>query len=121
MRHGQPASKIILTLIAKKGKTGFKLSNTRFGSTRTAALTNASSYLFVHEYFSSKIITDANINYDLRKWVTITLGSNNLFDVYPDPIRNYNNTSEGIYIYSPDASPFAFNGGYYYVGMTFNL
>lgn len=121
MRHGQPASKIILTLSAKKGKIGFKLSNTRFGNTKTAPLTNASSFIFLHESFSSKIITDASFNYDVRKWVTITLGSNNLFDVYPDPIKNYKNTSEGIYIYSPDASPFAFNGGYYYVGMSFNL
>jgi iron complex outermembrane receptor protein len=121
MRHGQPANKIIATLFAKKGKAAFRWSSTRYGSTKTATLTNASSYTFAHEFFSSKIISDVSVNYDPKKWLTITLGSNNLFDVYPDPIKSYENTLQGILIYSPEASPFAFNGGYYYVGMSFNF
>ena len=121
IRHGQPASKIILALFASRGKAGFRWSCTRYGSTRTATLTNASDFIFTHEYFSSKILCDASISYDMKKWLTLTLGANNLFNVYPDPIKNYENTFQGILIYSPEASPFAFNGGYYYIGMSFNF
>jgi hypothetical protein len=40
-----------------------------------------------------------------------------MFNVYPDHLKNYMNTSEGIFIYSQKASPFRFNGGYYFVSM----
>ena len=121
MEHGQPAAKIILTLSAKRGKTTVRCSNTWFGSTKTANMVNATNYVFLSEYFSPKVITDVSVHYDLKKWVTITLGSNNLFDVYPDRIKNYENTLQGIWVYSPDASPFAFNGRYYYLGASFNF
>ena len=121
MEQGQPASKIILSLTGKKDKAGFTLRNTRFGNTKTAALVDAKSYIFSQEYFSSKILTDLSLTYDLKKWVTITTGSNNLFNVYPDPIKNHENTAQGILVYSPDGSPFGFNGGYYYISMNFRF
>ena len=62
-----------------------------------------------------------SINYTHKTWLTITIGANNLFNVYPDPLKNYMNTSEGIFIYSNEASPFGFNGGYYYVNLSFTF
>jgi len=47
--------------------------------------------------------------------LTITIGANNVFDVYPDRIKDYRNTGDGIYIYGMEATPFGFNGGYYFV------
>jgi iron complex outermembrane recepter protein len=124
LEKGQPGSKIILSLTWEKGKTKFILTNTRFGKTETTTLytqTNPTIKKFIPEKFSPKVLTDLNINYSLKPWMTITAGANNLFNVYPDPIKQYENTTQGIYIYSPEASPFGFNGGYYYVSMSFNF
>jgi hypothetical protein len=53
--------------------------------------------------------------------VNLTVGANNVFDVYPDRLKSYENTLQGSWIYSPEASPFGFNGGYYFVAMSFNF
>ena len=73
----------------------------------------------VAETFSAKIITDVSVTYALKPWVGITLGVNNLFDVYPDSLKNYENTIQGSRIYCAEASPFGFNGGYYYLNLAF--
>ena len=41
--------------------------------------------------------------------------------VFPDRLKNNRNKENGILIYSLEASPFGFNGGYYFVSMAFNL
>ena len=120
VENGQPKSKIILSLTWEKGKTKIIFSNTRFGKTVAAPL-NIRTGKFLYEYFSPKILTDLSINYSLKPWVTITQGTNNILNVYPDPIKQYDNTLQGIYIYSPEASPFGFNGGYYFVSFSFNF
>jgi iron complex outermembrane receptor protein len=120
VEYGQPGSKIILSVTYKKGKTEFYLCNTRFGKTATAPLVDAGRGIFLPESFSSKVLTDFNVNYSLEPWLTITAGANNIFNVYPDRIKNAANTSEGRQIYSPDASPFGFNGGYYFMSMSFD-
>ena len=113
VEKGQPRDKIILGLNYKKEKFGFVLRNTHFGKT-AFHYTNRPP-----ESFSSKILTDISISYAPKSWLTITTGVNNLFDVYPDRIKNYENTGEGRFIYAMEASPFGFNGGYYYLNMSF--
>lgn len=49
--------------------------------------------------------------------ITLTLvndycGREQYFDVYPDRLKYYRGSSEGITLYSNEASPFGFNGGY---------
>jgi hypothetical protein len=100
-----------LSTIFSKGKFGFIFRNTRFGNTATTTLfVNPSDTL--HESFSPKILTDISINYSPRSWLTITVGANNVFNVYPDRLKNYRNTNEGMYIYGNEAMPFGYNGGY---------
>jgi iron complex outermembrane receptor protein len=120
IEHGQPGSKIILSTIFSKGKFGFIFRNTRFGNTATTTLFgNPSDTLY--ESFSPKILTDISINYSPRSWLTITVGANNVFNVYPDRLKNYRNTNEGMYIYGVEAIPFGYNGGYYFLNMSFNF
>ena len=99
------------------GKVEFVLTNTRYGRTTVFHETTAA----LDETFSPKILTDISLHYRVKPWMTITAGANNVFDIYPDSLRYYANTNQGLYIYSPEASPFGFNGGYYYVGMSFNF
>ena len=113
---GQPGEKIILSVTINKGKFGFALRNTFFGKTALATIvTNPTDTLY--EFFSSKILTDISISYTPKLWLTITAGANNVFDVYPDRLQNYRNTGEGGSIYSNGASPFGYNGGYFFVSM----
>lgn len=120
LEKGQPGSKIILSMIYKKGKTEVVVSNTRFGSTATATIYTGPQRILTEKY-SSKILTNISINYSLKTWMTITLGANNIFNVYPDHLQHYDNKRDGILIYSQEASPFGYNGGYYFVTMVYNF
>ena len=115
MEKGQPSSKIILNMTYNKGRTAFNIANTRFG--KTAILHDTTRRL--DEFFSPKILTDISVSYSLKTWMSITAGLNNAFDVYPDLLYHKENTVEGTQIYSPEASPFGFNGGSYFVRMNF--
>jgi iron complex outermembrane receptor protein len=118
IEHGQPASKIIVSGNYKRGKMGILIRSTRFGKT---SVVNSSVDSSRDEFFSAKILTDVSINYTPKAWLTITAGANNIFDVYPDPVKNPINKNQGILIYSVQASPFAYNGGYYFLSMEFNF
>ena len=121
LEDGQPRSKIILDLDYKKGKLGFMLRNTRFGETAFQHVVVATGKIQPQETFSPKILTDLSISYTPKSLLTITAGANNIFDVYPDGLKNSENTNGGLYIYAMEASPFGFNGGYYYVNMSFSF
>jgi iron complex outermembrane receptor protein len=116
VERGQPRSKIILSLNYQREKIGFILRNTRFGE---------SAYDFSGirplEAFSPKILTDVSISYTPKSWLSITAGANNVFNVYPDRIKNKVNTGEGRFIYSLDVWQFGFMGGYYFAGMNLNF
>jgi outer membrane receptor protein involved in Fe transport len=44
-------------------------------------------------FLSARILTDASISYSPKKWLTITTGGNNIFDVYPDALKKSFNTN----------------------------
>ncbi len=111
LKRDQPGEKVILSAVVNKGKFGFVLRNTFFGNTESATVVTADT---VHEFFSSRILTDCSINYALKRWVTITAGANNIFDIYPD--RQVRNNE-----YSNGSIPYGANGGYYYLNMRFGL
>jgi iron complex outermembrane receptor protein len=115
IEHSQPASKIILSANYNKGKVGMLIRSTRFGET-SVVLNSANTAQ--DEFFSAKIFTDINFNYSPKTWLTITAGINNVFDVYPDPVKNPINQNQGILIYSNQGTPYGYNGGYYFVTIT---
>ena len=115
VERGQPRSKIILSLNYQREKIGFILRNTRFGE---------NAYMFFNrslETFSPKILTDVSINYTPRSWLSITAGANNVFNLYPDRLKDYGNTGQGRNIYALDVWQFGFMGGYYYISMGLNF
>lgn len=117
IEHSQPASKIILSANYKKGKAGILIRSTRFGET---SIVQNSANTLQDEFFLAKIFTDITFNYSPKTWLTITSGINNVFDVYPDPVKNPVNQNQGILIYSNQATPYGYNGGYYFLNITFN-
>ncbi len=118
LEHGQPDSKIVLSLNYKTNKFGVLVRNTRFGETGIRSNTPVTN---PDENFSPKILTDLSLSFTPKSWLTFTAGANNIFDVYPDRIQDPRNTQEGTFIYSLEATPFGFYGGNYFVGIAIQL
>ena len=62
----------------------------------------------------AKWLTDLELSYKVADFVTLALGGNNIFDVYPDELNPAQNFG-GIFPYSRRTTPFGFNGGSYYL------
>ena len=73
--------------------------------------------------FRAKTIIDLNATYAFTKDFSLTLGANNLFNIYPDKWNNRADGkvgeaasySSGQTPYTRNASQFGFNGSYYYL------
>lgn len=72
--------------------------------------------------FGSKFLTDLDISYTVAQKFTLTLGANNIFNVYPDriapstttPIYALTNSTADGQVYPRSGGPFGINGGFYY-------
>jgi iron complex outermembrane receptor protein len=71
--------------------------------------------------FSPKTVTDISLGYEIAKQLSITIGANNLFDVYQDIHKHSNNISAGRFIYSRRVQQMGFNGRYFFARVNFNL
>ena len=71
--------------------------------------------------FSAKTITDLSLSYDYNKSFTLTIGSNNIFDVYQDKHNHSNNVSSGRFIYSRRVQQMGFNGRYLFARISFTI
>jgi iron complex outermembrane receptor protein len=75
------------------------------------------------QIFGAKTLVDFDISYTFAEHFTVTLGANNLFDVYPDkikaspvnPIYALSGALNDGQIYPRLGGPFGINGGFYYV------
>lgn len=70
------------------------------------------------DVYSAKTVTDLTLGYKLTKNLKLTVGSNNLFNMYPDKQDETGNTEAGGYW---DAVQMGFNGAYYYARLGFNF
>ena len=128
----QPRWRINLEGTYSRGPWSFNLGTRTYGPYQVPE-TDAGDL----QKFSPKMLVDTQINYEIAKGVVFAVGADNLFDVYPDrkkiglsrdgciggdgttgatgecganPIVDTN----GVFAYSRRASPFGFNGGFYY-------
>ena len=118
IERGQPRDKVMLNLNYRIGRLSFMLRNTRFGEVATVFNgTNRGR----DEIFSARVVTDASVSVRPTPWMNITIGANNIADVYPDRVINPANSGEGRFVFSRNATQFGFNGGYYYTNLNFDL
>ena len=108
-----PQSKLILASNWKVDDYDLNLAVTRFGS-----YTEGDNNPVNDRTYSAKWITDLDVAYALSKSLTLALGANNLFNVYPDKkgISDWG----GAYKYG-QFSPFGFGGSYYYTRLAYNF
>jgi iron complex outermembrane receptor protein len=77
--------------------------------------------VYYQNTIGGKLITNLAVSKEMLKSFTVTIGANNLFNVYPDQrngalIANFNtNLDNSAVIKYPNWSPIGINGGFYYV------
>lgn len=113
---GQPRSKIAGSVGYRVLNLATQLRATRFGEVAVWDNTN----IALDEHFSPKTIVDLNLSYTYKS-TTLSVGSNNLFDTYPDKIKNLGNTSDGRFIYSRNVTQFGFGGRMIYAALRLDI
>ncbi len=118
LEWGQPRDKTTLGLTYRVAKWTLAGRYTNFGQLKFFydPLNPA-----LDESFSPKSTVDLSLSYRPIYWMNITMGANNIGDVYPDQVKNFANTSEGRLLYSRAVTQFGFNGGYWYTNLAFDL
>ncbi len=126
--RGQPRTKINLGVDVDRGPFGLTVRANRYGK-----VLGAGAEPFFDVPLSAKWVTDLELRANIGDRFDLAVGSNNVFDVYPDPVprgfvvtnpvngltRNYPATN---YVAPYSAfSPFGFNGRFVYgrVGIRF--
>lgn len=111
-----PRDKVNLTLTYTIKKLNFFVRNVYFGPVDEPTATVANQ-----QTFPGKVITDLALGYKLAKGFKLTIGANNLLDVYPDVYSNAANTGGNQFIYSRRVTQFGYNGRYVFGRLELNL
>ncbi|WP_426326825.1 TonB-dependent receptor [Pedobacter sp. R-06] len=134
-----PKNKLNITATYNVNKLSFVARTVRFGEVTylNAIDPNIPANglpIQLDQTFAPKWVTDFSVSYAASKTWSVTVGANNIFDVYPDklyinPRNNENNlsgdtasnysggldnTSNGRFLYPRAVSQFGFNGRYVY-------
>ena len=99
------------------GAWRFGLNNTYYGEVSGQGFTG------VKQTWGAKWLTDVNVNYRINKNLDVTVGGNNVFDVYPDKwtdAAGFPLNALG-FTYGWETLPFGLNGASYYVRARFTF
>lgn len=149
VQYGQPKDKVALGANLKIGIFTLDARTTRYGEVEQVALTNqtpanvalaalggtpfrtrptesgTAGNLDVIQKLETRWVTDLSITGKITRNASLTVGANNLFNVYPT--QNIRSTpaltgadTSGAFPYS-EFSPFGFSGGYYYARIGVNF
>ncbi len=124
LEFATPRIKANLGHVLQADKWKFFLRNSYFGAVTnpdqtTAFSINGTGELY-HPEFNGKVITDMSFGYDVSENMTLTIGSSNIFDVYPDRSPS-NLTSGNNFIYPRVTSQFGINGRTVFARLKFKL
>jgi iron complex outermembrane receptor protein len=107
-----PDNKFALNLNYAKNKFDAGLAFTRFSKVVLV------DYADEDDVYNPRLVTDLTLGYQLSKSLKLSIGSNNLFNVYPTKQDEQGNTEAGGYW---DAVQMGFSGAYYYARLGFNF
>lgn len=108
-----PKTKASLGLNYGIGRFNFLVRNTYFGK----VIRDGFPFGVVQE-FSPKVVTDVSVGYNLTKNINLTVGANNVFDVFPD-LQTYKNSYYGVFKYAP--VQMGTLGSYFFGRLNFNF
>lgn len=145
--RGQPADNAQLAANWNLGRFSVLLRGVRYGDYESVALTNlspaqvalltpgsnfrvqptetvgaAAGNVDVIGKFAARIITDLDLGFRLTDRVSVSVGANNLFNIYPQEVIRSNPQrlgadAGGVFRYS-EFSPFPYSGAFYYSRLT---
>lgn len=117
LEEAVPRTKLNLSNSLTLGKLNVFLRNVYFGK-----VTEASTVIANQQVFDSKIVTDLSVGYQATEGLTLTVGANNLFDVYPDRAgEEFNNRSSGRFDWSRRAQQFGIGGRFLFARISLDL
>lgn len=116
----QPRSKILASVGYQFNKFNITAKAAYFG--KVTAWEKPTGLPHRSQTFAGKTLVDATVSYDLTKRFLITIGANNIFNVYPDKnFSTYGSYFSGQIPYTRNANQFGFNGSYYYITYSLKL
>jgi iron complex outermembrane receptor protein len=116
----QPRQKLIGNLEYSTNKLTMNLRVSRFG--KVTAWEKPNGIPHRSQTFSAKTLTDFMVSYKLVSKLQISVGVNNLLNVYPDKVDpSYATYSNGQVPYSRSGIQFGFNGSYYFSSIQLKL
>ncbi len=127
IERAQPRQKVLLSATYQVGKFSITPRASYFGSvtayekpTATSARPNPRH---ISQKFDGKTLFDLALVYTPAKVVSVTVGANNITNVYPDKVdsNRFASYSNGEIPYSRNVAQFGFNGAYYYTNLTFTF
>ena len=117
LEEAVPRTKINLTNNYTVGKLNIFLRNVFFGN-----VTEATPTVENQQVFSEKLVTDLSLGYAFSQSLTLTIGANNLFDIYPDRAEEaFGNRSGGRFDWSRRAQQFGIAGRFLFARLSVTL
>ena len=97
-------------------------TNSKFRTLPTETVGAPAANVDVIGTFSAKVITDLDIGYRINDRFTVSIGANNLFDIYPQEVirstaQRLGADAGGVFRYS-EFNPFAYSGAFCYTRLS---
>ena len=108
-----------LTLNYERGPWSGLVRTNYYGEWTDAVPNATPTALSFDQEFPSEWLVDVEVSHAFNEALTVTLGAENVFDVYPDEDSRPSQRNNGI-VY-PQFSPFGFSGGFYYGRLTYRF
>lgn len=133
LSRGTPRDKFIANLLWDYDALSLNLRATRFGKitqvasgrvlhtddfVACAAGSAGCTLGYVDEQVRPKVIVDLDIGYKLNDGIKISVGANNLFNIYPTKLKPVNRVVGNLY---NAYAPYGISGGFYYGKVSFNF
>jgi len=121
----QPRTKLNLTHLLSMGTWDFLLRNVYFGEVTDPDDFNGDARVdgttvSDDAVYSGKLVTDLTISKAFTEDISLTIGANNLLDVYPDENRA-GGTSGDQFVYSRRTSQFGYSGRFLFARLNLSL
>ncbi len=121
LEEAVPRTKLNLTNNLTTGKFNVFLRNVYFGE-----VTEATTNIDRQQVFGTKVVTDLSFGYKASESLTLTVGANNLLDIYPDRAAEVladggTNRSSGRFDWSRRAQQFGIGGRFLFARLSFKL
>lgn len=116
IRHASPKSKLVLGADWQAARWGVQARATRFGALKDFSYDDEAEMIDgVHaQRFAAVWTVDVETQYKLTKQLTLVAGADNLFDRYPQRVRETNNATYGGALPYNFINPIGLNGAYFY-------